>query len=147
MAAGDGVAVRNRPREVAAEDLLGPEGPVGLAEEGTGQKDQVGAALPDDLVGLVGLGDEADGRRPDVGFLTDAGGEWYLVALGDGDLDGGQDAAGGSVDEVNPFGLEGTGENDRLLDVPAAFGPVGGGDADEEGHVCGQDLADAAGHL
>jgi hypothetical protein len=67
-----------------------------------------------------------------------------LVAGGGGYFDGGDEAAAGAVDGVDAFGFELFGEFDGVVNGPAALvvGPVGAGEADEEGEVVGPDGAD-----
>ena len=88
------------------EGFGGAEGPVGFAEEFAGEQDDVGLAGADDLVGLGGVGDHADGAGGEAGFAADAVGEGDLVAGADGDLLAGVVAAGGDVEEVDAFGFD-----------------------------------------
>ena len=118
------------------------ERPVGIAEHFAGEEDEIGLAVGDDCVGLLRIGDHADGGGGDGGFGADARGEGNLVAGADGDFCVGNEAAGGDVDEVDAVGAEMAGESDGVVDGPAAFGPVGGRDADEEGQVFGPGCAD-----
>jgi hypothetical protein len=127
------------------------KGPVGIAEELAGEKDEVGFARGDDGVGLGGIGNHADGGGGDAGFATDAGGEGDLEAGADGDFYVGNEAAGGDVDEIDAALAEEEGELDGLVDVPAdsriqgrvvaggpgSVSPIRGGDADEEGQMGG----------
>jgi hypothetical protein len=128
----------------------GAEGPVGIAEEFAGERDYVGLAGADDLVGLGGLGDHADGAGGEAGFAADAVGEGDLVAGADGDLLARVVAAGGDVEEVDAFGFDETGEVDDVFDGEAVRGvgggvdPVGGGDADPDGEMGGEGGADGA---
>ena len=71
-----------------------------------------------------------------------------LIAGTEGNLLGGMVAAGGDIDEVDACLFQEFGEGDGLREVPAGAeglgGPVGGGDADEEGQVLGPRGADGA---
>ena len=123
-----------------AEGGGGVDGPVGVAEEFAGEKDEVGLAGGDDGVGLGGVSDQSDGGGGDVGLAADSFSELNLEAGGDGDFGVGDLAAGGAVDEIDAVVAEVMGELDGLVDGPAwrgLVGPVGGGDADEEGEVGG----------
>jgi len=66
------------------------------------------------------------------GIATDAAAAWHLLTLGHGNPRGRQIAAGRHVDETNAQFLEAQRQFDRLLDVPAAGDPVGGGNAHEQ---------------
>jgi len=68
------------------EFVGGAEGPVGFTEKLAGQEDDVGLMGADDLVGLGGVGDHADGAGGEAGFAANAVGEGYLVTGADGDL-------------------------------------------------------------
>lgn len=134
-----GAEVLDRPGDLLVENLCSVEGPVGVAEEFAGEKDNVSLTVADDLVGLLGRGDHADRAGDDRGFAADGFGVGNLIAGADGDLLGRMVAAGGDVDEVYPFFFEESGEGYGLGQVPACAegfgGPVGGGDADEEGKM------------
>src|SRR4051812_40299120 len=63
-----GAGVLVGPGEVDAEGFGGVEGPVGVGEEGAGEEDGVGLAFGEDLLGVAGVEDQADGARGDVGL-------------------------------------------------------------------------------
>ena len=118
-----------------AEGLGGAHGEVGVAEEFAGDEDEIGLAGLEDVFGLLGFGDHADGAGEDFGVAADLLGERDLVAGADGDLGVEGVAAGGGVDEIDAEGLDVAGELDGVFNRPAAFDPIGGGDAEEEGEV------------
>ena len=97
--------VLDGPAGGLVELVGGAEGPVGFTEEFAGEEDYVGLTGADDLVGLGGVGDHADGTGGEAGFAADAVGEGYLIAGADGDLLERGVAAGGHVDEVDAFGF------------------------------------------
>ena len=55
-----------------------------------------------------------------------------LITRSDRYLRGGDVAAGGAIDQINAQRLQLARQLHRLLDVPSAFGPIGGGDPGEE---------------
>src|SRR4051794_3520508 len=65
-----GVAVLRRPGRLAPQVVLGLERPVWLSEQLPGEEDEVGVAPGDDLVGVLRLGDEADGPRHDPRLVS-----------------------------------------------------------------------------
>jgi hypothetical protein len=77
------------------------QGPVGIAQHFAGEKDHVGVAGGDDLIGLCGFCDHADGGRGNSSFSPDAGGERHLETGADGNAGVRNLAARGDVDEVN----------------------------------------------
>jgi len=111
------------------------DGPVGVAEELAGEKDEVRLTVGDDGVGLRGIGDEADGGGGYVGFAADSLGELDLEAWNDGDFRVGYLAARRAIDEVDAVIAEMMSELDGFVGIPAAFRPIGSGDADKEGQV------------
>ena len=133
------------------EDRGGVEGPVGVAEELTGEQDEVGLTGANDLVGLGWFGDHSDGGGGDLGLAVDGVGVMDLVAGADGDLLRGVIAAGRDVYEIDICLLEEFGERDGLREIPAfAEGlgsPVGGGDADEDGQMLWPRGADGFDHF
>jgi hypothetical protein len=47
------------------------QGPIRIAQEFARQQHEIGATGADNFVGLLGLGNEADGAGSDTGFVTD----------------------------------------------------------------------------
>jgi hypothetical protein len=147
---GDGSA-RGRAARSGAQILHGPgcrfiecsgsvERPIRIAQHFAGEEDEIGLAAGDEVVGLMRVGDHADGGGGNGGFGANASCEGSLECGPDGNLGIGDLAAGGNVDEIDAVCAEMTGESDGFVDgpaIPAIFGPVGGGDADEDGQVRG----------
>ena len=107
-----------------AEGGGGVERPVGVAQKFTSDDDEVGLAGADDVRGLSGVGDHADGAGEDAGLGTDGFSEGRLIAGAKGNGRAEDVAAGGAVDEVDAAVAEERGEADGLGEVPAAFGVV-----------------------
>jgi hypothetical protein len=125
------------------------EGPVRVAEHFPGEEDEICLSGAEDVVGLLGAGDHADGSGEEAGFATDALGEMGLVSGADGDLGGGEVSTAGDIEEIDAVGFEEAGKFDGLLEGPFLVGVVGGspvcgGDADEEGQMGGPNGADFA---
>lgn len=145
-----GAEVLDGPGDGFAQSSGSVERPVGVAQHFAGQEDEVGFAGGDDGVGLLRLGDHADGGSGDGGFGANAFGERGLEGGADGDFGVGDQSSGRDVDEVDAMGAEVTGEGNRFVDGPAGLrprrrgrvDPVSGGDADEEGQVGRPDCAD-----
>ena len=113
------------------------ERPIWVAQHFACEQDEIGRVGADDLVGLGGRGDLAYCRGRDFGFAADLRGEGNLVAGAGGNGSAGDVAPGGDVDEIDAMLLEDAGQRDRLIDIPAAVCPFGGGDADEERQIGG----------
>ena len=133
MAPGAEILVRRF--DGGAEGLGGAHGEIGVAEEFAGHEDEIGLAGLEDIFGLLGFGDHANGAGEDLGVAADLSGEGNLVTGADGDFGLQGVAAGGGVDEINAEGLDVACELDGVCYRPAAFDPIGGGDAEEEGEV------------
>ncbi len=118
--------------ERGAEGLGGAHGEVGIAEKFAGDEDEIGLAGVDDVFGLLGFGDHADGAGEDFGVAADLRGKRDLVAGAGGDFGVEGVTAGGGVDEVDAEGLDEAGELDGVVNRPAAFDPISSGDAEEE---------------
>ena len=87
------------------------------------------------VVGLVRVGDHAHGCRGNAGFGADSRGKGCLKAGADGNAGVGNLSAGGAVDQVDAMRAEEARKGNGFVDGPAALGPIGGGDADEERQV------------
>ena len=144
-----GAGVLDWPGDGLSQNIGGVKGPVGIAKHLAGEQDDVGLAGADDLVGLGGAGDHAYGAGGNFDLAVDGLRVVNLIAGTEGNLLGGMVAAGRDIYEVDACLFHEFGEGDGLREVPAGAeglgGPVGGGDADEEGQVlgpCGADGAD-----
>ena len=69
-----------------AERVRGPQGPVRVAQQLACEQHGVGLPGRDDLVGLVRVGDEADGAGRHTGVATNPAGERHLVPRRDRNL-------------------------------------------------------------
>lgn len=128
---------------VRAELARGRARPRGAAQQLTAEQDGVGLAVGEDLLGLLHLGDEADGGHGQLRLGLHARGEGDLVAGADRDAHDGRVAAGRDVEQIDAVLLEEGGEAHGLLGRPAVLlRPVGGGDAEEERLVVGPHGAD-----
>ena len=106
--------------------------PVGIAQQLAREHDEIGLASANDVIGLRGVCNEADGRSGDTRFAPDLFGERGLVAgthRNGGLFDA---AAAGDVDQVNADVFELAGEVNRLLRIPTAFDPIGCGNPSKE---------------
>ena len=139
---GRGAEILGRPGGGFFECSGGVKRPVGVAEEFACEEDKIGLAVGHNGVGLDGIGDHADGGGGEFGFAADAGGKGDLKAGANGDFGVGDLTAGGDIDEIDAAIAEEMGELDGVVDGPAIFRPVGGGDADEKGQMLGPDGAD-----
>jgi len=110
-------------------------GPVGVAQHFACEQHEIGLTFGDDRVGLMRIGDHADGGGGNSRFRADARGEGNLEAGADGDFGVGSETARGDVDEVDAAGAKQAGEGDGFVGRPAAIDPVGCGDSDEEREV------------
>jgi len=144
-----GAGVLDRPGNGLSQNIGGVKGPVGIPKHLARKQDDVGLAGADDLVGLGGAGDHANSAGGNFDFAVDGLRVVDLIAGAEGNLLGWMVAASGDVYEVDVGLLHEFGEGDGLREVPVGaeglWGPVGGGDADEEGKVlgpCGADGAD-----
>ena len=101
----------------------------------------------DDLLGLVGLGDEADGHGRHLRLALDGFGERHLIAGAERNLLRGRHAAAGDVEETAAALLQFMRVGERLLEIPAAFEIVGRGEAQAQRHVRRHHLAHRLEHL
>ena len=99
------------PADGFAKGLGSVEGPVRIAEHCARQQDEVGFFFGNDFVGLLRVGDHADGGGGDGGFSADACSEGSLIARTDGNGGMGYEAAGRAIDEVDAVGAEMAGES------------------------------------
>ena len=107
--------------------------PVRVLEDLTPHGDEIGGALGQDRLGLLGLDDEADGRRDGPCLIADRAGEPDLVAVRrDPGLAAGPagQTAGGAVEHIDAEVEELLDQDDGVLDLPA--GPVRAGEPDEQ---------------
>ncbi len=104
-------------------------GPAQVVEQGAGEGDRIRLAVLQDRLGLGGLRDQADGDGGKPGLGLDARREGHLVARPHGDCLFRREAAGGDVDRRGAPGLQGLGQGEGALEVPAARDPVRGRDA------------------
>ena len=116
-----GAHILHRPRCGFAECDGGVERPIGIAQHLAGEEDEVGITVGDEVVGLVWLGDHANGGCRNGGFGADAGSKRGLKSGADGDFGIRYKAAGRDVDEVHAVGAQVSGESDGVVDGPAAF--------------------------
>src|SRR5690349_9387650 len=78
--------VLRRPRQLVLELLRGVARPVRIAQQGAREDHRVGLPERDDLLGLRGLGDEADRTRGNADLAAYRLGEGHLVARPEVDL-------------------------------------------------------------
>lgn len=121
--------------------------PVGIAEHLAGEEDQIGLTLADDCIGLMRVGDHADGRGGNCGFGADARGKRSLETGTGRDFGVRNQASGRDVDEVDAMSAEEACESDRVIWRPAALSPIRRRDADEEGEVGRPNCADCVDDL
>src|SRR5579872_3842921 len=138
--------ILNGPTLRRAKSDGGMQRPVGIAEHFAREEDHVGSTFGDDGVGLMRIGDHADGRSWNGSFGPDTRREGNLEGRSDRDLGMGDETSGGDVDEIDAARAEKAGESDGFVDGPAAwrplrrrsiaggagFNPIGSGDAHEE---------------
>lgn len=129
----NGVAVGDRPRGDAAKFLFRFKSPIGLSEEFPRNEDKVSVATGDYFVGVDSLGNEADCAGGYAGLLANGPCEGHLIALADGDPDRRYKRPGGHIDEIDSYVFELAAEHNGLLKVPSPIGPIGRGNANEDG--------------
>lgn len=134
-ATGPGAQILARRFDRGAEGLRGAHGEVRIAEQFASDENEIGLSGFQNRFGLLWFGDHADGAGEDFGIAADLRGERDLVAGTDGDFGVERVAAGGGIDEIDAERLDVAGELDGVFDGPAAFDPIGGGDAEEEGEM------------
>ena len=111
------------------------KGPVGIAEHLAGEEDEIGLALGNDCVGLMRVGDHADGGSGNGGFGADARGKGGLETGTDRDRCVRDEAAGRDVDEIDSAGAKMASERDGVVWRPSTVCPIRRGDTDEEREV------------
>ena len=130
-----------------AERLGGVQRPIRLTQQLAGEENQIRLAGADDVVGLVRLGNHADRSRRDARLVAHLVRQEHLVAGPDGNFDVGHVGAAGAIDQVHALFLEMPRERHRILRRPAAFHPIGGGDAPGQRQVFRPDGPYRARHL
>ena len=148
-------AVLHRPVVHGVEGLapqrdLGHLRPARIDQGLARNRDQVGLALLQDVLGAEGIDDQADRHRHDAGLAAHALGIGHLEAPAA--LDArcrrrADEAAGGAVDHVDAAGFELFRIGHGVVHGPAAFQPVDGGDAQEYRLVLGPCRAHGFRHL
>ncbi len=108
------------------------QGPIGVAKQFSSEQYDLSLAALNDLLGLMGIGDHANGAGGDGALLPDALGERNLVAGADCNFSSVRKAARGDVDQIDTMGAQQGSEFDRFVDIPAAFDPIRGRNAHEE---------------
>ena len=106
-------------------------GPIRIAKHLARQQHQVSFSVGDDGVGLVRFSDHADGCGRDAGLLANSRGKRHLVARTHRNPRAGYIAARGDIDQVHSVLAEQPRQLHRLVGIPAAFRPVGCGNAHE----------------
>ena len=137
-----GTFVLSRPCDLLFEDIGGTQRPIGIAEEFASQQNNVGLSGRDDVLGLLGRGDHANGSCEDSRLAADALGKGSLIAGAERNRCFGNDASRGRVDEIDAQRLGLPSEGDGILDSPAALDPVRGRDAKPQGETFGPDFTD-----
>src|SRR5258706_5532450 len=130
-----------RPCDVHAELARRPQWEVRIAEQLAREDDDVGLFALDDFVGLEGFGDEAHGTGQHASLALDPLGEGDLIAGPGGDPYARHISSGGAVHEIHAPLAGDARQLDTLVEMPAAFCPVGGRDAEEERELVGPDAA------
>lgn len=106
------------------------ERPIRVAKHGAREENDVGLRRSDDVVRLRGCHDHSHGAGADPCLLADTGRKRRLVTRPDGNLRSWSEAAGRTVDQIDSQRDEFPHQRDGIVDRPAAFDPVGRGDAD-----------------
>ncbi len=103
--------------------------PTRVEQHAAAERDHVGLSGGQNVLRLLGLGNEADGHGGDAGLAADALGKRHLVAGADLQLLLRDRASARRSDVVAAPSLELGREHDAVIERPAAFGPVGRRDA------------------
>src|ERR1700722_17099068 len=110
---------------MTAEFGRGMPTPARVVKHAARQRDHVGLARCDNVLGLLWLRDQADRDRVDAGRLLQSLRERHLIAGTKRNLLLRRYAAGGRIDPVDAALFQLMSQFDGLCDVPAALDPVG----------------------
>ena len=127
-----GALVLRRDFELGVESFGGAAGPVGIAEKFPSEENHVGLFAGEDGVGLSRIGDHTDSSRGYANFFADGFRKFNLIAGANGNFHAGNGATAGNINEIDTNALETPAQFDALFEIPAAFFPVGGGDANKK---------------
>src|SRR5579883_83899 len=94
--------------------------------------DDVGLAVDEDRLGLLGRLDQPDGGGCDLRLPPDPRRERDLIARSERDLLSQIGAAGAAVDRIDALLMKKTRELDRLFEIPASFDPIGAREANPQ---------------
>jgi hypothetical protein len=113
-----------------AEMFGGVESPERIEQHLAREEDEVCTTVLQDLLSKVRGSDHPDRARRDIGFMTDLLGKRYLVTwsarkVGIG-RSGTQIPTRRTIDEIDTQLFQFTGEDNAVLDLPAAIDPVRG---------------------
>jgi len=136
-----------RSRQFGAKRFRRVAGPVGIAKHFTREENHVCLAGSDNGIGLSRVGDHSHGAGRNACLLADGLCKFHLITRAERNLRRRHSTAAGNVDEIHAKGLEAAAEFDALGNVPAAFCPIGCGDANEERLRFRPDGADGFGDL
>src|SRR5215472_2347324 len=114
-----------------AQDLCRAAGPIRIAQQFACHDHQVRLTRFQNGIGLLRLGNHANRAGCNPRLLPNLLGEFHLVSRADRNLRTGHDAATGHVDEVHADSLQSLAQLDGLLQVPSAFFPISGGNANK----------------
>ena len=70
--ASGGAGVGGGPGDLGPEGLGGGEGPAGIPQQFAAQQHEIAGTLREDVLGLLGIGDEAHGTRGKASFGAEA---------------------------------------------------------------------------
>lgn len=103
----------------------GVQRPIRITQDFASNKNEVGFTGANDIVGLMRVGDEAYGSGENAGLFAQTSGEGYLKTGLGGDFGVGHQSSRGAIDQVDAKRTNKAGKLDRLIDIPAVFGPIG----------------------
>src|SRR5579885_133039 len=131
--AGSGSAqILYEPRTLMSQIIGSMKRPVGIAQKFTRHQDQVCLPCAQNVVRLRRIGDHPHGAREDSCLPANLLGKMRLVSRTDRDLHAGHKAAGRDIHQIDSAQAQLSGESNGFLYVPAAIGPVCGGNAHEK---------------